>query len=177
VANSFTADESLADVTVLRLSNGATDVFFDVLTLAGCALTAGAPEPRALAQVAWEQHLVLHFADGHRLGMGNAGFDLSQLPWTPGWRAEKAFFVRMIRAARRRQDWDRLPYRPQYAAASLATYRAMLAGFTPVPVTDPAWGDWRIPPAAQLLARCPDHDIYQGELGCRLCDPSSQPIR
>ena len=76
---------------MLRLSIGSTDVFFDVLTLAGCALTAAAASPRALTQVAWEQHLVLHFADGHRLGMGNAGFDLSRIPWTPGWRGEKCF--------------------------------------------------------------------------------------
>ena len=44
------------------MSNGSTDVFFDVLTLAGCDL----------ARTAWEQNLVLYFADGHRTGMGPA---------------------------------------------------------------------------------------------------------
>jgi hypothetical protein len=59
-----------------------------VLTLAGCAL----------AHTAWTQNLVLHFADGHRLSRGASGFDLDELPWTPGWRDEKAFFPAIIDA-------------------------------------------------------------------------------
>jgi hypothetical protein len=61
------------------MSNGSTDVFFDVLTLAGCDL----------ARTAWEQNLVLFFADGHRVGMGASGFDLAELPWTGSWPASR----------------------------------------------------------------------------------------
>ena len=77
-----------------------------------------------------------------------------------------------------RHGWDRLRYDPPFATASLATYRAMLAQFTPVPATapSPGWGDWRVAPRPELLARCPAHDLFQGELGCRLCDPDIQPI-
>jgi hypothetical protein len=166
VANRFTAAGSAADDTGLRLSNGGTDVLFDVLTLAGCAR----------AETAWEQQLVLHFADGHRIGRGTSGFDLSELPWTADWQAEKAFFLRMIDTALGRHGWERLRYDPPFAAASLATYRAMVAQFTPVPAPFPDWGDWRIAPRPELLARCPAHDLYQGELGCRRCDPDIQPI-
>jgi hypothetical protein len=168
VANSFTADGSPPDGARLRLSNGGTDVLFDVLTLAGCALAA----------TAWECHLVLHFADGHRIGRGTSGFDLSELPWTPDWPAEKAFFLRMIDTALDRHGWDQLRYDPPYAAASLAAYRAMIAPFTPVPATapSPGRGDWRTAPRPELLARCPAHGLFQGELGCRLCDPEIQPI-
>jgi len=67
MGNRFTAHGSSAERDELKLSNGGTDVFFDVLTLAGCDL----------AETAWEQNLVLYFADGHRLGFGTAGFDLS----------------------------------------------------------------------------------------------------
>ena len=104
MSNRFTAGGSPPDGTGLRLSNGGTDVLFDVLTLAGSAL----------AETAW----------------------------------------------------------------SLATYRAMVARFTPVPATAPSpnWGDWRVAPRPELLARCPAHDLFQGELGCRLCDPDIQPI-
>jgi hypothetical protein len=166
VANRFTAVGSAPDDTGLRLSNGGTDVLFDVLTLAGCAL----------AETAWEHHLVLHFADGHRIGRGTSGFDLSELPWTSGWPAEKAFFLRMIDTALGRHGWDQLRYDPPFAAASLATYRAMVAQFTPVPAPFPDRGDWRIAPRPELLARCPAHDLYQGELGCRRCDPGIGPI-
>jgi hypothetical protein len=166
VANRFTAVGSAPDDTGLRLSNGGTDVLFDVLTLAGCAL----------AETAWEYHLVLHFADGHRIGRGTSGFDLSELPWTAGWAAEKAFFLRMIDTALDRHGWERLQYDPPLAAASLAAYRALVSQFTPVPAPFPDWGDWRIAPRPELLTRCPAHDLYQGELGCRRCDPDIQPI-
>jgi hypothetical protein len=165
VANRFTADGS-GHGTGLRLSNGATDVLFDVLTLAGCAL----------AETAWEHNLVLHFCDGHRLGRGISGFDLSEVPWTANWPAEKAFFGQLISAALSRHGWDRLSYDPPYIAASLAVYQAMVARFTPVPVAFPSWGDWTIAPRPGLLARCPVHGLFSGELGCRLCDPGIQPI-
>lgn len=167
MSNSFTAGDS-PDGTGLHLSNGGTDVLFDVLTLAGCTL----------AETAWEQNLVLHFADGHRLGRGASGFDLSELPWTLDWPAERAFFLEMIDTALSRHGWDRLRYDPPYATASLAAYRAMVAQFTPVPVAapDPSWGDWTTEPPQEQLARCPAHDLFQGELGCRLCDPEIQPI-
>jgi hypothetical protein len=166
VGNRFTAYGSASELTELRLSNGGTDVFFDVLTLAGCDL-AGTP---------WQQNLVLHFADGHRLGMGMSGFDLSDLPWTENWPAEKAFFLRLIDLAASQHGWSELRYDPPYAVTWLAAYRAMVAGFVPAPKTEPGRADWRTAPRAEWLARCRSHNLYQGELGCRLCDPSLQPI-
>jgi hypothetical protein len=166
VGNRFTAYGSSAELTELRLSNGGTDVFFDVLTLAGCDL----------AETPWEQHLVLHFADGHRLGMGMSSFDLGDLPWTASWAAEKAFFLKMIDAAAGRRGWDQLLYAPPYAATWLAAYRTMVEGFVPVPAMAPGRADWLTAPRAEWLARCRFHGLYQGELGCRLCDPSLQPI-
>jgi hypothetical protein len=168
VSNYFTGGGSSPGGAGLHLSNGGTDVLFDVLTLAGCAL----------AETAWERNLVLHFADGHRLGRGTSGFDLSELPWTSDWPAEKAFFLQMIDSALSRHGWDLLSYDPPHATESLATYRAMVAKFTPVPATVPSpdWGDWRTAPQPELLVRCPAHGLFQGELGCRLCDPEIQPI-
>jgi hypothetical protein len=166
VGNRFTADGSSADRTELWLTNGGTDVFFDVLTLAGCSL----------AETPWEQHLVLYFADGHRVGFGIAGFDLGELPWTENWQAERQFFLRMIDTAAGRHGWDRLSYDPPYVTGWLGVYREMLAGFVPVPAAAADRPDWLAAPAAELLARCRLHDLYAGEFGCRLCDPSLQPI-
>ena len=163
MGNRLTAHGTSSERDELHLSNGGTDVVFDVLTLAGCEL----------AETAWEQHLVLYFADGHRLGMGTASFDLADLPWTADWQAEKAFFLRMIDTAASGHGWQQLGYDPPYAAGWLEVYRAMLAGFVPVPASAP---DWRTAPREELLARCGSHDLYRGELGCRLCDLSMQPI-
>jgi hypothetical protein len=163
VGNIFTADGSPVD---LDLTNGGTDVFFDVLTLAGCAL----------AETPWQQNLVLRFADGHRAGRGTDGFDLREVPWTEDWRAERAFFLRVVDTAARRYGWDRLRYDPPFASAYMAEYHGMLDGYRPRPVEAPEWGDWRTPPTPELLARCPKHDLYEGEYGCRLCGARIQPI-
>jgi hypothetical protein len=150
----------------LYLSNGSTDVFFDVLTLAGCHV----------AETPWQRNLVLMFADGHRYARGCAGFDLGEIPWTADWPAEKAFLLRVLDIALARYGWHQLRYEPVLAAGQLGRYREMVAEFTPEPVDAPRWGDWRSAPAPTLLTRCPEHDIYQGEAGCRLCDPELQPI-
>ncbi|MEE6257579.1 hypothetical protein [Plantactinospora sonchi] len=164
MANTFFAEGSTGPGR-LTLSNGATDVFFDVLTLAGCAI----------AETPWQRHLALFCADGHRLDRGCAGFDLGELPWTPDWPAEKSFFLRLIDMAATRHGWDLLRYEPPYASNYLAAYRRMVDGYRPVPAESSEAGDWREPPAPELLERCDTHHIYQGQFGCRLCDPELQP--
>jgi hypothetical protein len=145
----------------MYLSNGATGVFFDVLTLAGSAL----------ARTPWERRLVLYFADGGRWGLGNAGFDLAELSWTDDWPAEKAFLDRMIALALTRHGWDRMDYDPPHAARYLGDFREIVAGFTPVPVAAPGWGDWRVPPEPAFVAVCAVHGVFTGEYDCRFCSP------
>ncbi|XVQ10067.1 hypothetical protein ACQP1W_47395 [Spirillospora sp. CA-255316] len=168
MGNRFTVHGTQADEDDLYLTNGGTDVFFDVLTLAGSAIAASP----------WERNLVLFFADGHRHSRGLDGFDLSALPWTADWPAEKAFLLALLAKAMTRHGWHLLTYDPPYALDYLRRYRAMVDGLAaPVPVRRP-WrlGDWRVPPPAEFLERCPAHGIYQGQLGCRCCDPQIQPL-
>lgn len=166
MGNRFTSDTAGAEPGSLYLSNGGTDVFFDVLTMAGCHI----------ADTPWQQNLVLLFADGHRYSRGFSGFDLSEIPWTADWPAEKAFLLQVLDTALARRGWHRLRYDPPYITGHLARYREMVAAFTPVPVDAPKWGDWLSAPAPTRLIRCPEHDVYEGESGCRLCDPSLQPV-
>jgi hypothetical protein len=156
VANRITARGAAGPVE-LALSNGSTDVLFDVLTLAGSTY----------ARTPWEQHLVLHFADGHRVSRGCAGFDLDDLPWSDDWPQERAFLERMIAAARSGLGWDRLGYRPPLVGDQLTVLAAMVSGFSPL---QPAGqGEWGAPPDDDEIALCPRHAVYAGELGCRLC--------
>ena len=131
-----------------------------------------------MAASAWERNLVLHFADGHRWSRGLDGFDLSELPWTADWPAERAFLITVLHKALTRHGRHLPAYDPPYALSHLRTYRAMVDGRPgPVPVPrGPRWGDWRVPPPADLLQPCPLHGVYQGRLGCRRCDPHIQPV-
>ena len=148
----------------LGLSNGGTDVLFDVLTLAGCHL----------ARTTWEQHLILMFATVHRDDRGMSGFDLVDLPWTADWPAEKAFFLTVLDLAAGRYRWDELGYDPPYAQGHVTRYRDMVAGFTPRPALSaagPDGVDWSASPDPDGLRPCERHGLYVGYYtGCRLGD-------
>ena len=149
----------------LDLSNGGTDVFLDVMTLASCPL----------AHTPWQQNLALLFADSQRFDYGFAGFALDELPWTEDASEEHRFLLAVIDKALSRHGWTLLTYDPPYAQSYLETYRTMVRSFTPAPAVSKHFGDWRAAPDADLVRRCPKHDIFQGLAGCRLCDTNLQP--
>jgi hypothetical protein len=149
----------------LHLGNGSTDVFFDVMTLAGCAL----------ADTPWRHNLTLMFADGHRLDRGFSGFDLAELPWTSRAADEHVFLRALVSIALGRHGWHHLNYDPPYIAGQLREYHRLILGFAAVPNPGSRYGDWTVPPDPAGLEPCPRHGIYVGTLGCRLCDTWIQP--
>ncbi|WP_067810818.1 hypothetical protein [Actinomadura kijaniata] len=158
MGNTFTAEGSGAGD--LSMTNGGTDAFYDVLTLAACAI----------AETPWELNLAVDLADGQRHSRGFAGHDLSEWPWTGDWRREKAFLLRVIDLAEARHGWDRLDYEPARAPSHLRDLRAMVEGLTPLPMERPPHRrDWTSPPPPGHLERCPEHDVFEGQFGCRLC--------
>ncbi|MFF2082765.1 hypothetical protein ACFVVM_03280 [Nocardia sp. NPDC058176] len=146
------------------MTNGATDVFCDVIALAGSAV----------ASTVWQQNLVLHFCDLARYARGTAGFDLAELPWTQNHRQEQQFFIELLDRAIRRTDWHKLHYTPAIDD-HLDAFLRMLTTFRADRTADSSFGDWTIAPNPSHLDRCTRHGIFQGEFECRLCDPSTQP--
>ncbi|WP_433579068.1 hypothetical protein [Nocardia brasiliensis] len=146
------------------MSNGATDVFCDVIALAGSSV----------ARTVWQQHLVLHFCDLARYARGFAGFDLAELPWTQNHQAERDFFIVLLDRANRRTGWEKLHYTPS-VDNSLGAFMQMLTTFHTGPTIDSGFGDWTLAPKPYLLDMCIRHEIFQGEFGCRLCEIAIQP--
>lgn len=163
MGNVFTARGTDARVS---LSNGATAVLGDLLALAGSA-TAVTP---------WQQRLTLHFCDAERHSRGTGGFDLHDVPWTRHHRAEEDFFLEVLDRAAGGHGWDRLHYDPSAVRAPLRDLRSLLAGCAPRAVTGSWMGDWTTPPPAHEVDRCVRHRVFAGQHGCRLCDPSCQPV-
>ncbi|WP_280433663.1 hypothetical protein [Nocardia brasiliensis] len=161
MGNRFSADALDLDV---YMSNGGTDVFCDVLALAGSSV----------ARTIWQQHLVLHFCDLARYARGFAGFDLAELPWTHDHQAEQDFFVLLLDRANHRTGWERLHYTPS-VDYSLGAFTQMLTTFHARPTIDSRFGDWTIAPKPYLLDTCIRHETFQGEFGCRLCEIAIQP--
>lgn len=110
----------------LRLTNGGTAVFVDVLMLAVSAL---AHEP-------WDFRFaaLLTLQDQNVMGRGVVGFGLAELDWgdTPHEQAAaKDFLLRVLDLALSRHRWEELTYEPPRAEGYLRSYRAMVEEFDP----------------------------------------------
>ncbi|MFB8005001.1 hypothetical protein [Nocardia sp. NPDC056000] len=162
MGNHFSADALGLDV---YMNNGSTDVFCDVMALAGCSV----------ARTVWQQNLMLHFCDLVRYAIGMGGFDLAELPWTQDHQAEQDFFIVVLDRAIRRTGWKKLHYTPS-ADYNLGAFMRMLTTFRASPKIDSHMGDWTIAPKPYRLEMCVRHMVFRGEAGCRLCDPSIQPL-
>ncbi|MFD3506166.1 hypothetical protein [Nocardia sp. NPDC058666] len=148
----------------VNMNNGSTDVFCDVIALAGSPL----------ARTTWQQNLVLHFCDTSRASRGFAGFDLDDLPWTADHRAEQDFFLDLLDRATARTAWHHLTYTPAIDH-HLAAFTHLLTAFRPTPTPPSPLGDWTTPPNPSSLELCTHHPVFHGYYRCRLCDTSIQP--
>ncbi|MER7793540.1 hypothetical protein [Streptomyces sp. NPDC097640] len=156
----------------LSLSNGGTDVFLDVLTLAVSDLARDAWDFRFAALLALQDQSVM--------GRGAVGFDLEEIDWgtAPAERARaKGFVVRVVDLALRRHRWDELGYEPPFAEGYLRRFRAMVSAFG-VEAFEPAeavrrHGDGVFPgPDGAAVASCVPHRVLSALPywdGCRFC--------
>lgn len=139
----------------LGLSNGGTDVFVDVLTLAVSELAERPWEFRFAALIALQDQQVM--------GRGAVGFDLEDVDWgdTPEERAAaKDFVLRVVDLALRRHRWDELGYEPPYAHDYLRRFRTMVEEFDPA-AARPGEGSFP-PPNEAAMASCVKHRVLTG---------------
>ena len=106
------------------MSNGATDVLWDVLRLAADALGRPLTPDDPLGWMLLRKQDVSHY--------GWVGFDLDQMPWLPSpFVQQKAGFLTVIDVAASGQVWSQLDYtpNPEITGGHLRTLRAMIAGY------------------------------------------------
>ncbi|MGW6281670.1 hypothetical protein [Kribbella sp. NPDC055071] len=157
MGNSFGGSD---DGPRLRLSNGASTVFLDVLALAACELAGSSDFERGFA-------LMLCNA---RIGLGNESFDLDELPWSSEPAAERAFVVRVVELARSHFRWGMLGYEPPYAESYLSEYAELVRGYSPPRDAVAVTGLWDPSPGVASFAQCPRHGLFVGDYpDCRLC--------
>jgi hypothetical protein len=143
------------------MSNGSTAVVLAALLLSGSDLASGP----------WEQAFVRWLAahDGSVIGLGMAGFDVDEIPWTPaGFAAEHAFVLRTFDTALTRHRWELLGFDPPYAPQQLTQLRELFAGYRAEFVTPGrVWDD----DCATEAGRCDRHDVLRyTDYGCLLCN-------
>jgi hypothetical protein len=151
-----------ADADDMYLTNGGTEVFVEVLTLAVSELAVRPWELRFAALLAWQ--------DQNVLGRGTVGFDLAELDWgaTAEERAAaRAFVLRVVDLAARRHRWEELGYEPPYAPGHLRRFREIVEAFEPPAAVPP--GD--VLPAP-VVACCVRHRVLSALPhweGCVFC--------
>lgn len=143
------------------MSNGLAAVFIDVLVLAGSSLAQTVREQALTAWIASRDQTVL--------GIGAAGFDVAEIPWSiADYAADRTFFFRMIKAAKSKTGWEKLDYLPneQLLMPCLHCFQTLLAAFTPEDI-----------PANETISsftvdfeRCQKHGIIKHANGCVLCN-------
>ncbi|MER5889429.1 hypothetical protein ABT160_36870 [Streptomyces sp. NPDC001941] len=110
----------------LDLTNGATEVFVEVMMLAVSALAREPFQYRFAALLAAQ--------DQNMVGRGCVGFDLDEVAW--GTTAEERagvrdFILSTVDLAAREHRWDELGYEPPHAQGYLRRFRHMVEAFDP----------------------------------------------
>ncbi|WP_368517001.1 hypothetical protein [Rhizobium sp.] len=143
-----------------------TDVFMEVLAIAGSALAQTRSEQAFASWIASRDQAVL--------GLGAVGFDIAEMPWHVATFAEdRNFLIRAITAAESKVSWEKLGYEPKedWLMPCLMRLRMLVSVF--------GSHDIRASGTAihstfseSALSRCETHGIIMHADGCPVCNRS-----
>ncbi len=170
MGNTIGSDPLTPDYKCVHMSNGLTDVFFNVLVLSGSALAQSVEQKQLIVWLA--EH------DQSRVGRGTVGFDLCDMPWDPATFAEdKGFLIQAISAAKERLGWEKLDYQPNedILFPCLDLFAELLSGMDASKIQPEALKEWLAAaepddPVLCGFPRCSKHQILFTVFGCHICN-------
>lgn len=98
------------------MSNMATDVFINVLSLSGSIL----------AETVEEKQLIVWLSEKDQkfVGLGTVGFDIVEMPWKKEtFSNDKIFLLNVIKSAESKLGWEKLDYIPEFILPNLQKFR------------------------------------------------------
>lgn len=156
----------------IRMSNGLTSVFVEVLVLSGSILAKADREKEMIIWLAQQDQSVV--------GVGTIGFALDDMPWTLNhFEREKAFMLRTIAGAMEGLGWERLSYEPRkdWVLECLSRFQSMIHAFDQENVNMNSYLYWSeieedddSPTIPRGYPKCSKHQIYLSCHGCILCN-------
>lgn len=164
---------SVADDS-FSMSNGLTDVFIDYLLLSGSRLAKTESEKRMVVFLAEKQQI--------KVGMGNVGFDIVEMPWTSDtFKTDKTFVLEMIHHARaltsEKRVWEKMGYEPghEHLVYALNSFEVLIKRMSINDVDEDNYREWIS--AAEIddpintgFSQCPKHEVLLSLFGCKLCN-------
>lgn len=158
-------NRTYSDFESLKMNNGLTSVFIDVLVLSASALASTEREKLFAVWLAYHDQSVC--------GIGAVGFDISDMPWTArGFQAQKDFLFKIIRSAQSKEYWRLLDYQPgreDWILSSLEQFRLLIAHFSKEGMV-PEGKRRRTRNMPSIFMKCPRHGVYVHQMGCVLCN-------
>lgn len=158
----------------LKMSNGLTAVFIDVLTLAGSRLAQTVDEKRLIVWLAEKDQSVV--------GMGTVGFDIREMPWNINcFEKCRLFLLKTIELAENKTEWDKLGYQPneELLLPALKKFAEMISNMTADYVDENASKEWL--GAAEIddpilcgFSKCEKHGILLSCFGCLICNAEAE---
>lgn len=157
-----TISNTRVDTQLIKMSNGLTSVFIEVICLAGASM----------AVENYQKELLLWFAQREAVSVGNAGFDLVEIAWKPHqFEEQKAFILQVLNLAQKRTLWELLPYEPQeMVLQTLVDFSRMITSFNKENISpDDQIEIFAFDQGVPQYEICPQHKIYKQYSGCIIC--------
>lgn len=162
-------------VESLKMSNGLTSVFIEVLAISGSILAETNREKEIIIWLGQQDQSVV--------GIGTVGFDIDEMPWTiDSFEREKDFLLRTISSAIDGLGWERLSYEPRkdWLIESLKQFWLMIDTFDKESINMDSYIEWSeieegddCPTIPIGYPKCEKHEIYLSCHGCILCNNGS----
>ncbi|MDE6580020.1 MAG: hypothetical protein K2K41_05755 [Ruminiclostridium sp.] len=158
------------DSECVRINNGLTDVFINVLDLSGSNL----------AQTAEEKRLIVWLAekDQSKVGMGTVGFDVCEMPWNiEAFKENKTFLLNVIEGAKNKSGWELLEYTPneELLFPCLDMFAQLISKIGADNIKPEALKEWleaatSSDPVLLGFPQCPKHGALLSCFGCQICN-------
>ena len=156
-----------------KLSNGGLDWSIDSLVVSGSEL----------AQIDSEKRMIAFLSERNTatLGLGNAGFEIVEMPWkAETFESDLAFLIRTAEHAKevmqKPETQQMLDYSVEPERVNermdefIALFRCMTADLI-VPEAESNWFKWHKPddPTLNGFPKCRRHGVLYGCFGCKIC--------
>ena len=156
------------------MSNTATDVFINVLSLSGSAL----------AETAEEKWLIVWLSEKDQkfVGLGTVGFDVVDMPWKKETFAKnKKFLLNVIKSAENKLGWEKLDYCPEFILPNLHKFREYIEKMTEDDIDNNVISEWLDAAATDDpincgFPRCEEHNTLLTFLGCQICNSKTYDL-
>lgn len=153
----------------LKMSNGGTNVFINVISLSGSELAETDSEKRLIVYLSEKDQMIL--------GYGTVDFDIVDMPWNKDTFIEdKNFMLRVIQGARDKIGWEKLEYRPneEFVLFYLEGFEKLINRMTVNDIRENSLKEWlneskADDPVHNGFPRCKKHGTFLTYLGCQIC--------